>query len=232
MGNAALLGPLRLAPIELCVAGDRVWLRGERTTAELERRLRALPAERFRVLEDGALIAEGRRLSSGRLPEGPWQRLQDWLACAAPIAHLATAGARPSPWRLERGGECHEPGALRVRAELWFPYAIRVPEARLDRWRFAADQHGEVVVVGEPLPALPGDAHWLREGVATPVGYRWIPAVEPRVLADALGIGEGDIALLQLDGRWDWIPASRFVRATRQALRRTEEAWRAQVRGS
>jgi hypothetical protein len=99
-------------------------------------------------------------------------------------------------------------------------YAEGAPAVRLDRLRFAAD--GERALLwGDPLPPLPGDRYAECAGVAAPCGYAWRPAVDAGSLAGALGLADGDLALLATDGTWQRVPATSFVRARRSAVRFT-----------
>src|SRR5688572_7359952 len=90
-GNLAAAGRLRHLPdVQVCEQSGQIWIRGGRSRLpgrtdekhdnDVELLLRALPgAQRFSVLSDGELVAPGMRVPQGRLPEGEWKLLSNWL---------------------------------------------------------------------------------------------------------------------------------------------------------
>ena len=80
-----------------------------------------------------------------------------------------------------------------------------------------------MIVRGTPLPPLPGE-RWVEcEGIATPAGWRWSPAVEAAIVRAVFGLQPGDLALWQTDGTWQRVRAAEFTAASRAAVRATAE---------
>ena len=77
---------LRQVPgLAVCEEGQRLWLRGPALDDALAAALKLIPGGcQFTVLSDGQLIAVGKLVPTGRLPEGPWQLLADWLKLQLP----------------------------------------------------------------------------------------------------------------------------------------------------
>jgi hypothetical protein len=219
--EAGRLGPLRRwSALEVCEAGEAIWLRAARLDNEQWDFCRRLPgADRYEVLADGQLLPAGALVPRGYLPAGPWQALSAWLQLELPAAAASLATPPRIPLRL---APAHEPRAaawLLTSLAEWCAYAQLAPKARLARWSFAADAAGRVVVRGAPLPPLRGTHYVEESGIAVPAGWHWSPAVEAAVVRAALRLEQGDCALWFADGSWQRIAAGDWVRATRSAAR-------------
>jgi hypothetical protein len=211
---------LRLAEgAEICELAEDVWVRGEKLDEPLARLLRRHPhARRHWVLADNQLVSPGKRVPRGYLPEGPWTPLREWLRVRLPDAFSAARLDRRVPVQLVRSAEERPANVLLTDLAGWLAYGSQAPQVRLACWHFAAAADRRVVVRGLPLPPLPGERYAEQDGVAAPAGWNWLPAVEPAVLREVLGLQPHDLALLQEDGTWERIGAEQFVRATRAAI--------------
>ena len=135
------------------------------------------------------------------------------------------------PLQVVPGGAVREPSLLETSRDLLLQYAEAAPQWRINRWSFAASvsigglrSGRRVLVRGSPLPPLPG-IHWVEmDGSCVPAGRAWSPAVEPAVVCQLLALEPGELALLREDGTWDRVSEGDWVRASRSALRRTQEA--------
>jgi hypothetical protein len=77
---------------------------------------------------------------------------------------------------------------------------------------------GRVLLRGERLPALPGERFWGRR-VLLPLGCRADPELADEVLAEALGLQPGEVALLTGAGV-EVVAAEQFAPLSRAAVRR------------
>jgi hypothetical protein len=219
--SAELLATLRHFPgVKICQHDEHLWLRGDRTTPDLERTLRAVSgAERFAMLDDGQLVPAGRRVPSRRLPPGPWQPLSQWLLVALPGTVLAGQVLDRVPLRLVRDAVPAEPRVLLTTAAAWRSYAETAPEVRLRHCLFAVDDRQRVVVWGHPLPPVRGTLFVEQHGIAVAAGWAWSPSLDAEVLRAAAGLERGDLLLLHANGGSDRIANAAFVRARRSAIR-------------
>ncbi len=226
--GARAAGRLRtMAGVKACLTEERLWLRGFGQDEKLEKILCMLPgAERFLVAADGQLRPVGARVPRGRLPDGPWVTLAEWLGVDLPVAGLAGRMARRGSLALVRSCEAADANLLMTGFEGWEEYAVTAPQVRLDRWQFAVAADKRVLVRGQPLPPLPGPRWIQREGVAVPAGWTWSPPVEPGVLRRLLGLEGDDLALLHPDGTWEKVAGAGLQRVCRSAVRRTAEGLR------
>lgn len=222
VAEVAAVAAVRLtAGVRACVVGAELWLRGEEATEEIERALdRLAPAGRYSVQADEGLVARGRLLPEGCLPEAEWVPLAELVRPVVASAALpGVVGSRVGV-TLVRSSEERGANVLVTTLAEFTAYAEGAPAVRLERLRFACD--GERVVIhGEPLPPLPGERFAERAGVAAPVGFAWRPAVDAGSLRRVLGLQDSELALLQADGTWQRISAGSFVKARRSAVRFT-----------
>ena len=225
--DLTVLGRFRRCPgLTVCESDGAVWLRGTTIDENLEPLLAALPSgHKFDVLPDGQLRAPGRRVPSGRLPAGEWTRLDVWLRPELPPVLFPGRTDQRVSLRLVRSRQVIEPTLLCTALAAWVAYAGCAPQVRLDRWAFAASATGDALVRGAPLPPLPGESWIEREGIAVPGGWVWTPAVEPAVIRELLELEPDDLILWHPDGHYDRLTSGDFVRATRSAVRLTQEAF-------
>jgi hypothetical protein len=221
--HAAAAAPLRKhSDVEVCVAGELLWLRGTHWSDELDQSFRKiLGADRFRRLADDKIALLNCILPSGLLPQGTWSPLDAWLQPVAPPTVLPSCDFQCTSLRLVRSAVERPANLLEVDFHTWHEYAASAPKVRLSRLSFAVSDDGRALIRGEPLPPLPGVRYVETHGVAAPVGWTWSPAVDADVLRQAIGLADGAIALYNVDGNCDVIESDDFVRATRSAVRLT-----------
>lgn len=220
---APAAGAIRLLPgVQVCEAGDELWLRGDGLDDALELALRKIPgAKRFTTDTRGRLFPPGARLPKGRLPDAGWLPLSQWLA---PRPQTAALQGRMPPriaLRLVRSDRERRANVLVTALGAWAEYVRNAPLVRLKPLRFAASADGRVLVRGEPLPPIPGERCVERDGLAVPAGLEWSPPVDPAVLRDVLGLEDGDLALLDAEAGHERVFASDFVQASRESVRLT-----------
>ena len=236
-----------LPGIEVCALADVVWLRGddvdddiddesrhdESRHDEQQRLLRTLPAAgTYAVLDDGQLLPRGARVPAGRLPQGPWEPLRDWLQVELAPAALPARVPQRVPLTLVRSSRDGDADLLRVDLALWRDYGGTAPQVRLNHWSFAVDAQQRVLVRGRPLPPLPGERFVSDAGVAVPAGWSWQPALDARAIREVLGLATDELALVRADGAWERLHETDFVQATRSAIRQTAASLTAPATGA
>ena len=135
--------------------------------------------------------------------------------CALPISQRYILQLLPST-------EYHPGVALKVKLADWQVYAETAPEIRLSALRFALSAAGDVLVMGEPLPPLPGIEYWLRDSILLPAAYdlEW-PLVAG--LFNQRENSKGSYFLLfEKDGNWQKIEKRCFVPASRAGIRQSK----------
>lgn len=223
--HADALAPLRLhAGIELGEDGGALWLRGKRADDALRATLRGLPAlARYDWLPDQRLRPTGAWLAAETLPNLRWQPLAEWLRAALPTARLPADAPPPVLLELVASSRERAANALELPLGAWLDWALTAPALRLAPLRFAASADGRCLVLGTPLPPLPGRACVEEHGVVVPAGCAWRPAIPSSLVRQVVGAGAGAIVW------WDEagarvLGAELFVAAHRAAIRATREA--------
>ena len=225
------------AGVEVAVVGESLWVRGPLSAGAAGAWPCRLPAaERFELLADGVLRAPGARVPCARLPAAAsWSGLPAWLPVALPRPLLPAAVPDKPALRLVRGGAEGSPDALLLDLDAWVEWAERAPAVRLGPLRFAAraavapdgSAPAQALVLGQPLPPLPGARLVARGGILVPAGWQWRPAVDAAVVRRLLGLRADELALWPGESAPVAIlPAEAVVPASRSAARLT----RAQAR--
>lgn len=221
-GALARLGAFRARlDLHAVVAGELLWVYWSVGDAELARCLLALP---------GAVLFERAGAVWRRLGERlPAFDVPDPSAARSLPALLAPAPFEPQspPPRLPRAA------TLRlVRSEAFHPAsALLLDRTDLVHWGESATSHhlagltaaccAERVLLRGRLPALRGERFW-GERVLLPSGWRLEPALDESVLAAALRLKPGDVALVSVAGA-EIVPEEAFGSLTRAGLRCVRE---------
>ncbi len=232
VADFAELAALRLFPgLECGEANGMVWLRGNTSGEELDRTLAKVPGlERFEVLESGRLKSPHSRIPGGKLPPVAWRPLKELLVPALPTAAMAGETRQKLALTLVRSGVEQPPAALLTTLSAWTGFAERAPVIRLDGLAFAVSDDQQALVLGKPVPPLPGIRMVNQSGILTPCGFAWSPPVEPAALKDLFALGPNDVVVLAEDGTHQVIRSEQFVRASRSAARATREEFNAHDR--
>jgi hypothetical protein len=221
VADASTLGALRLHPgVEVAEIGAVVWLRGRPASAELESELKKLPTgPLYDLLAGGRLRIRGQRVPDGLLPRADWKPLDQWLKVCLPPAAYPGQIAHRVPLRLVRSDREQRATVFLTNLRHWIDFAVHAPEVRLKNLAFAVAADQQVVVRGFPPPSMPGQRFVDHGGVAVPVGFGWMPAVDPEVLRQVFNVADGALILWLADGTLTEILAEQFVAATRSAAR-------------
>lgn len=213
----------RLPGLEVAEAAAAVWLRAPAAAEALDRLLRALPGQRFRLIDGDQLVPRGKRIPTERLPRLDWRPIAEWSAITLPVSALPAPVASRVALHLVRGGPEQPPAALLADWQDWSSYATGAPDVRLRPLAFALSGPHESVqrafIIGNPLPPLAGRRYTVADGVAVPCGWTFSPAVGSGVIRKLVALATGDVALFDVDGTFERIAAELFVQAGRGAVR-------------
>jgi hypothetical protein len=217
------LAALRLTDgIEVAVDGASLWLRSRKAGEEMTGALRRLPAvARYEWLGEHRLRPWEARIPSERLPSLRWEPLAGWMRVQTPVASSPAWPPAPAGLRLVRTGDEQAPDLLQTSLTAWADFVEQAAFIRLQPLRFAADERGQVLVRGTPLPPLSGQRFVVQGDVAVPAGFTWAPAVSRQVLQRRLGLVPGQLALWYPDGRYCLLHAELLIPATRSSVRAT-----------
>jgi MoxR-vWA-beta-propeller ternary system protein len=224
LAKAYSAAALRLQPgVVVLESPEGLWLKGGQLSPELEILLRKLPdALLFDVDESGRLARPGARIPSGSLPQGHWTPITNFFTPVPQPAALGGAIDRRVPMRLVPIAGSQSPSVLITDWRTWSAYALEAPKLRLNPLRFALCEDRRVLVVGLPLPPLPGVRCYSRDDVAVPCGWGFSPQVDFTELRTLVGASDGDVIVFAPDGTCEVVPRECLVNASRAAVRATD----------
>lgn len=213
-------GTIRTWPdLRVAVSGDEYWMRGLPHESLL---LAKLPVkELYRMDEQQRLFGFMNKTPHGVLKKMSWEPLQSFLTVEPPVSGFPASTDEPLHVRLAPAAGTTSPVALMTSLSEWKTYADSAPLIRLQRLRFAVCETGEVLVLGTPLPSLPGHTYYSQEHLLLPSGYDFDPVVAAQFIIPRLATGSDTIVLFHADGQWEKIAGSSFISATRSAIRHT-----------
>ncbi|MEM1318631.1 MAG: hypothetical protein AAGG75_00175 [Bacteroidota bacterium] len=210
------LGTLRhYTELRLAHDGDWLWLRGLPSTS-LPLAMQQLPAQaRYRLDAEGLLFPLGQKTPTGRLPQLNWQPLPEALPVELPPSALPAEIRTHCPVRLQPTDTPHPGFALCCQLQHWKSFGETAAQARLEQLRFAVSENNQVLIIGQPLPPLPGKEYWRRGQLLLPAGFdlEW-PIIAPLLHDDAQSY-----LLLDKAGNAQEVELDCFVAARRSAIR-------------
>lgn len=204
----------------LRLTGDTAWLAGPPLSREQADELAKVPCQaRFRVDRQQRLVPEQGQVPVDRLPASGWHPLPSSLPPSLPPAALPAQLPQPQAIRMVCSAVEQPPAALVSDLESWQTFAEQAAAIRLRHLQFAVAADSRVLIVGEPLPPLPGTTCWRTGRLLLPAGWDLqYPAMAP-VLPDLLGLGRQDLALFHHDASWEAIDRDNLITATRAGIR-------------
>ncbi len=121
--------------------------------------------------------------------------------------------------RLVRDDRDRPATALLATIEALLPWVEMAPTARLRGLR-GSRSGDRVLVIGHRLPPIGGLGRFWGTRVLVPVGFRPDPPLPEPMLAEAVGLGDGDLALMDSEGKVEVIPERCLSVVSRGAIRR------------
>ena len=224
--NTAALGSLRTFPGLLAATDDNyIWLRGI-SPEENDSRFLQLPAIYTYLLDtQGRLFEKGALTPKAVLPALSWQTLVSMIKVTLPVSALPGELQQLHRVKLMRSHIVLESVAILTTLDAWEAYVITAPLVRLQNFHFAVSEKGNVLVLGEPLLPLPGEAYSFRHRILLPVGFDFDPPVIAELVAAELNPHNDGLLLFHKNGDWEKISLQSFVPATRSAVRLTNSTF-------
>jgi hypothetical protein len=218
------LGSVRCIPaIRAAVEGDLVWVRTGTNAVQLDSKIRQLPAQKsYTVDEDGRLFPINALTPTGKIPALDFVPISEFVTVEMPTSAIPATVQEKHKVSLVVSANVQNGDALFTSLETWKNYAEGAPEIRLSRLCFAVSETNDVLVMGNPLPPIPGQEFWLNENVLLPCGYDFKIPLLAKTIARKLGADDDMMVLFDKDGAWDHILHSSFAPALRSAIRLTK----------
>ena len=203
-------------------ADGALWLRGPAATSPLPLSIRQLPARAaYWVDAQGRLFPVGGRTPTGQLPVLYWEPIAEFMPLEVPIAALPGEAPAPGPVQLVPARQFRPGAALLTTLAAWVAYAETAPAVRLTSLRFAVSGRGQVLLLGAPLPPLPGREYWQTGNLLLPAGYELALPLAARLLTDKLQLADAGLLLFDESGQYEVLAQADLHPATRAAVRLT-----------
>lgn len=222
--DKAALGSVRCLP-GLQAAEDEgfIWVRGIPAPEKIDLRIRQLPGLHTYLLDaDNYLFPPGGLTPVGKLKLLNWVNLSEYVTIELPVSALPGKINQQHAIRLVPSGRSQAGNALLTDLDTWKTYGEQAPLVRLQQARFAVSEKDKVLIIGSPLPALPGKEYVLYDTLLLPCGYEFDPPAISNLVITRLDPSKEALLLFDIDGSWEKVPKESFVSATRSAIRLTK----------
>lgn len=224
--DLAALGEVRCYPgLQLAADGNLLWLRGIPVSGQGTAEIKRLPAKITYLLdEQDRLFLAGASTPVAQLQKLNWLPATQFIPVTLPLSPLPGKTQETYPVRLRKSEHAVESAALLTTLAEWKIFAETAPATRLDRLQFAVSERNEVLIMGQPLPALRGKEYWITDRLLLPAGFEFDPPALLPLVSEKLKPGSQAYLLFTPDGRWQYISVHAFVAAKRSSIRLTEPA--------
>jgi hypothetical protein len=224
VADKAALGTVRCLPgLQAAEETGFIWVRGIAVNDEPDLRIRQLPGLHTYTLDADDNLFPPRGLTPvGKLQPMNWVPLSAYSTVTLPVSALPGKIGQQLPVKLVPSRQLQKGNALLTDLHTWKAYGETAPLVRLQQTRFAVSEENKVLIIGEPLPALPGKEYVLVNGLLIPMGFEFDPPVISSLIGSQFNPGNDSLLLFNTDSTWDEIPKDAFVQSTRSAIRLTE----------
>lgn len=209
--------------LQAALEENKIWLRGITASTVPDVSLLKLPLKKtFLLDEQDNLFLTGAVTPIGKLQPLNWQPVASFINVESPLSSLPGKTSDKVNIQLKASSEEQRGVALLTSLTSWKTYAEIAPIARLNSLRFTVSEKKEVLIIGTPLPPLPGKEYWSNQNLLLPSGYDFEIPVMAKLISKKLQADKKDAILFDITGEWQRIPVSYFVPATRSSIRLTE----------
>ena len=218
------LGNIRCIP-ELKVAEDdnTFWIRGVYDDVATDKDIRQLPLQHSYYLDEGNLLfVLGGLTPVGVLPELQWLPVADFIPIKMPVAALPGQLQQPAITRLVSSVDHKTGNALLTTLKQWKAYAETAPGIRLAQLKFAVSQNNQVLIMGTPIPPIPGKEYWTRNNILLPCGCDLEIPMAATFINEQLNPVQDGFLIFDMDGNCEKIDLAFLVDAKRSAVRLTQ----------
>ena len=222
--DKATLGPVRCMPGLLAAEREGfIWVRGISVSSTIDLRIRQLPGLHTYTLDADNNLFPPRGLTPiGKLQPMNWVPISNYITVTLPVSALPGKINQQLRVQLVPSQQLQKGNALLTDLPAWKTYGETAPLVRLQQTRFAVSEENKVLVIGEPLPALPGKEYVLLNNLLIPCGYEFDPPVITNLVGAQFNTDDDALLLFNIDSTWEAIPKDAFVQSTRSAIRLTK----------
>ena len=224
LADKAALGSVRCLPgLQAAEEDGFIWVRGINALENPDLRIRQLPGLHTYTMDaDNNLFPPGGLTPVSKLKPLKWVPVAEYITVKLPVSALPGKVSLQHAIRLAPSGRTQEGNALLTNLATWQLYAEAAPLIRLQQTTFAVSEKNNVLIIGTPLPALPGREYVLQDTLLLPCGFEFDPPAINELVVARLDPSKESLLLFDTDGSWEMIPKSAFMPSTRSAIRLTK----------
>jgi hypothetical protein len=222
--DKAALGTVRCLPgLQAAEEAGFIWVRGIAVNDETDLRIRQLPGLHTYTLDaDDNLFPPHGLTPVGKLQPMNWVPLSAYITVTLPVSALPGKIDQRLSVKLVPARQSQKGNALLTDLHTWKVYGEMAPLVRLQQTRFAVSEENKVLIIGEPLPALPGKEYFLVNTLLIPCGFEFDPPIISSLIGSQFNPDNDSLLLFNTDSSWEEIPKDAFVQSSRSAIRLTE----------
>ena len=199
-----------------------IWLRGI-NAGNLDNRIKQLPVKNtFIIDQKNQLFLPGGLTPVEILKDLQWLPLQDFIIVEAPVSAIPGITNEKIEIKIVVSAKERKGTALLTTLSAWKEYADMAPASRLMTVKFAVSEKNEVLIIGSPLPPLPGKEYWETQNILIPCGYDFQINMLPSFINKKWNDDKKAILLFYADSKWQRIEKNYFVQGKRSAVRLTK----------
>jgi hypothetical protein len=215
LGTVRCLPGLQVAEIE-----GTLWVRGIEAAEKPDLSIRQLPAvHTYRSDEGNYIFPTGGLTPVGKMPNVTWIPIAEFIRPELPTSALPGKVVGGYTVKLVPSDRAEAGSALLTDLAVWKEYAGTAPEVRLAQLRFAVSERNQALVLGTPLPPVPGREYWGQGNLLLPAGFDFELPLVAGLLAAKLNPRNDSFVLFNADGSWERIALSNLATSTRSAVR-------------
>jgi hypothetical protein len=218
------LGAVRcMDDLKVATDENNIWLRGLYNNAAVDKSIQQLPTQHSYYLdENNLLFSPGGLTPVATLPVLQWLPVAAFINIEIPVAALPGHLDQPAIISIISSAKNKKGAALLTTLQQWKAYASNAPAIRLAPLQFAVSQNSDVLIIGNPLPAIPGKELWMIDNILIPNGYDFEIPMAISFINEKLNATKDAVLLFDTDGTYEKIDLAFFAKAKRSATRLTQ----------
>ena len=218
------LGSIRTIPGVLVARfGKCIWLKCKYDGSNIHVKLKGIPAIHMYWMDmEENLFLLDTLTPIMKLPELKWVSLIDFIKVDMPIAALPGQVKTSYKPKIIKSDTVNIGTALLTNLQSWKMYAESASATRLNLLRFAVSEEGMVLIIGNPLPSLPGQEFWNVGNIYISSGYNFEFFFVASLLQEKCNENKSLYLFYTKEGHYASINKEDFVKATRSAIRLTK----------
>lgn len=202
------------------IQDELIWLKGPLDNKHNQVLINSLPIlARYTLDKQNRLFPDGKLTPVAMLDVMEWKTLPEFMPLEMPVSAIPAQQAPLMPVNLLRSQNPYPAYALQTNLTVWKKYVDGAPQIRLQNLKFVVSATQEVLIIGDPLPPIPGKTFWLNGSLLVPAGYNFDPPLVGNLLSQKLKPALPSYILFNESGGQNTIAFDLFKPADRAVVR-------------